>query len=162
MKKEQVFVTKKGLQILKEKVKKLEEEYAEVSRGKMLAAEDGNLWHDNPAYDEVEEKQRMLGFRIDEAKTALINAVVVEHEPLSVAKVVSIGSEVDVEFIGGKKSVYHIVGSAEADPSKGIISYMSPLGVALMGAKEGETREYKIREKVMSVIIRKIIASSVQ
>jgi len=33
---------------------------------------------------------------------------------------------------------YHLVGSAEADPTKGRISHESPLGRTLLGAKEGE------------------------
>jgi len=36
------------------------------------------------------------------------------------------------------KEVYHLVGSAEANPSEGKISSDSPLGKALLGAKKGE------------------------
>jgi transcription elongation factor GreA len=35
--------------------------------------------------------------------------------------------------------VYHLVGSAEADPLNGKISKASPLGEALLGAQVGDT-----------------------
>ncbi len=40
---------------------------------------------------------------------------------------------------GNKKLEYHIVGPVEADPVSGKISNESPIGVALMGKKVGET-----------------------
>lgn len=52
---------------------------------------------------------------------------------------VGLGSVVTVIEKGTKeKEVYHLVGSAEANPREGKISSESPLGKALMGAKVGE------------------------
>ena len=56
--------------------------------------------------------------------------------------IVSIGSKVkikDLEF--DEEMEYTIVGSAEADPFKGKISNVSPLGKALLGKKLGEVIE---------------------
>jgi transcription elongation factor GreA len=43
-----------------------------------------------------------------------------------------------VEEGSSEKEVYHLVGSAEANPAEGKISVESPLGKALLGAKPGE------------------------
>ena len=161
MEKKKVLVTPQGLKILKEKLKKLEEEYAEVSRGKMEAAElGGNLWHDNPAFEEVEQKQRMLSFNIAELKETLAHAVVAGAEEQNTESAVRIGSAVEVERENGKITTFRIGDSAEADPAKGVISYESPLGGALLGAKEGETREYRAGSKTMKVLVKRITSSA--
>ena len=72
------------------------------------------------------------------ALEALIrNAVVVEtaggHE-------VVVGSTVVVET-EGEQATFTIVGSREADPANGRISYLSPIGAALMGRRAGEDAE---------------------
>ena len=36
------------------------------------------------------------------------------------------------------EEIYSIVGAAEANPSEGKISHLSPIGSALIGAKKGE------------------------
>jgi transcription elongation GreA/GreB family factor len=39
----------------------------------------------------------------------------------------------------GRQQTYRIVGEDEADPSQGTISFVSPLGRALIGKKVGDT-----------------------
>lgn len=48
------------------------------------------------------------------------------------ANTVQIGNAVTVET-NGKETTFRILGSAETDPAKGIISHSSPIGIALMG-----------------------------
>jgi transcription elongation factor GreA len=56
--------------------------------------------------------------------------------------VVSIGSKVTIKDLEFDETMeYIIVGSAEADPFKGKISNVSPLGKALLGKKIGEIIE---------------------
>ena len=51
---------------------------------------------------------------------------------------VEVGSHVTITEGGGSPETYRIVGSAEADPTKGYISNASPLGKALIGCKRGD------------------------
>jgi len=51
---------------------------------------------------------------------------------------VRFGSRVTFERSDGRTQTYHIVGEDEADPSKGSISYASPLAQALMGKQVGD------------------------
>lgn len=50
---------------------------------------------------------------------------------------VELGHKVTVEKDGEQKS-YQILGSAEIDPMRGIISYTSPIGKALVGREVGD------------------------
>jgi transcription elongation factor GreA len=56
--------------------------------------------------------------------------------------VVSVGSHVKLRDVSAKETVeYHIVGSAEANPSENKLSNESPVGKAILGKKKGETVE---------------------
>jgi transcription elongation GreA/GreB family factor len=53
--------------------------------------------------------------------------------------VVRFGSRVTIERDDGRKQTFQIVGEDEADPSKGTLSYISPLASALIGREVGDT-----------------------
>ena len=58
---------------------------------------------------------------------------------------VSVGTTVKyVNVATGKEAEYGIVGADEADPLKGLISNESPIGMALLGHKVGDTVEVEI------------------
>ena len=58
--------------------------------------------------------------------------------PVSPSKV-QFGCSVTILRDDGRQQTYRIVGEDEADPSQGTISYVSPLGRALIGKKVGDT-----------------------
>mgnify|MGYP001616668602 CR=1 FL=1 len=55
-----------------------------------------------------------------------------------------------------KEKIYQILGSAETDPKKGIISQNSPLGIALLGKKVGDIISMKLKDKIAEYKIIKI------
>lgn len=58
---------------------------------------------------------------------------------------VSVGSIVDVRDLKtGKAARYTVLGAWDSDPDKGIISYKTPLGLALLGKKPGDPVKVKI------------------
>ena len=65
---------------------------------------------------------------------------------------VGVGTTVKVETIEGAEK-YAIVGPAEADPLKGMISNESPLGRALLGHKAGDEVEWSAPSGVSRVKI---------
>ncbi|HEY4494087.1 MAG TPA: GreA/GreB family elongation factor [Candidatus Paceibacterota bacterium] len=156
--KSKILLTKQGLHHLREEVKKLERKYAEISKTKMEAAEQGgNLWHDNPAFEEVETLQLLLGKQIADIKEKIRQAVLVSGEDESKGvNVVAIGSKTKMSFSDGRNKEITIAGYAESNPEKGIISYQSPLGQAVLGAKAGETKEYQVGNKVIKVKIESV------
>jgi transcription elongation factor GreA len=71
--------------------------------------------------------------------------------------VVGIGSFVTVVERGDREDeMYQIVGSAEADPTKGRISNESPVGRALLGKRVGDEVQVKIPDGVRHLKITEI------
>ena len=123
---------------------KLKEEYdfrskVERERIKVAIAEArsfGDL-SENAEYDEARNEQAKNEARIKELEELIQNAEVVD-ETMHDAETVGLGSTVKVEK-NGKLVEYKIVGSNEADPFANMVSDLSPVGKALVGAKKGET-----------------------
>ncbi|MGF7161622.1 transcription elongation GreA/GreB family factor [Rhodoligotrophos appendicifer] len=51
---------------------------------------------------------------------------------------VRFGMRVTIERDDGRQQSFRIVGQDEADPAKGLISFVSPLAVALLGRRVGD------------------------
>jgi transcription elongation GreA/GreB family factor len=59
-------------------------------------------------------------------------------EPPSDATQVHFGSSVTIEREDGRRQTFRLVGEDEADPTKGTISYVSPVAQALTGKRVGD------------------------
>jgi transcription elongation factor GreA len=101
-----------------------------------IAREDGDL-SENAGYDAAKEEQAHVEGRILTLENILKNAQVIENNEHSGTVVV--GSKVTVQEEGYDPEMFHIVGSAEVDPTHGRISNKSPLGRALLGKSQGDT-----------------------
>lgn len=129
--------------LTKEKLKELEAELhalktvrrKEVAENLEAAKSLGDL-SENAEYQEARELQATIEERIMKLESIIKNAVIVERHH---SDSVDIGSTVTVKKDGDKaERVYIIVGSEEADMAAGKISYVSPLGKALMAKKKGD------------------------
>ena len=110
----------------------------EVSEQIKIARGFGDL-SENSEYDEAKNEQAKIEARIVEIEAMLKNVEIIE-DVKGTTKTVILGSKVtilDVEF--DEECEYRIVGSAEANPEKGLISDESPVGKALLGHKKGDT-----------------------
>lgn len=67
-------------------------------------------------------------------------------EPEPGSDVVRFGMTVTIEDEDGKSKVWRIVGEDEAEPSKGSISHVSPMAVALFGKRVGDTATVNAKE----------------
>jgi transcription elongation factor GreA len=88
---------------------------------------------------QLEQKQAEIEARIVQLEKMLRNAEVIDEEG-GAKDTIGLGATVtvlDVEF--DEEMEYTIVGSAEADPMNGRISNESPVGMALIGHKEGDS-----------------------
>lgn len=106
---------------------------------------------ENFAYSAAKGKLLGLDMRIMEINDRLKNAVPIAHGPSKDGSV-RIGATVTVE-INGKRRVFDIVGSQESDPAAGSISYLSPLGSALMRKKTGETATIEANGKRVTYLV---------
>ncbi|PWB82652.1 MAG: transcription elongation factor [Methylocystaceae bacterium] len=58
--------------------------------------------------------------------------------PIADTSQVRFGHHVVIEHEGGKRQGFRLVGEDEADPAKGLIPYVAPLGKALLGKSVGD------------------------
>lgn len=131
-----VFLTKEGIEKLQAELKQLiEVDRKEIIKKIKETREYGDL-SENAEYDAARTQQSMLEGRIEELEVMLKNAKVITKGANSSEKVV-MGGTVEVE-VDGDHETFTLVGSAESDPAKGLVSIESPLGEALLGAKVGE------------------------
>jgi transcription elongation factor GreA len=99
------------------------------------AIQQGDL-SENADYSAAKEEQSFLEGKIQELEAVLKNVVIIEKKGSS--EIAEIGSHVTVQEEGEAPEVFYLVGPKEADPKKGMISYESPLGAALLGHRSGE------------------------
>ncbi len=110
----------------------------EVAEKIKEARDQGDL-SENAEYDAAKDEQRDIEARIEELEKLLKNVEVFDDDDVDL-ETVSIGSHVKLFDVELEEEVeYTIVGSTEADSLNGKISNESPVGAALIGAKEGET-----------------------
>ena len=110
---------------------------------------------------EIIRRQKLQGlidagqnpYEITRLKAIIDNAVVVSENEISPDRV-SVGTTVKYLNVNtGKESEYGIVGADEADPLKGLISNESPIGMALLGHKVGDTVEVEIPKGFLTLKI---------
>jgi transcription elongation factor GreA len=137
----EVILTPQGFEKLKEDIAFLQtEKRREVAERIRVAREFGDI-AENAEYDDAKNEQAMLEHRIAQLEERLLSARVISKKEISKDSV-SVGATVKLRDIAANKTVeYHIVGSAEANPSENRLSNESPVGKAIMGRKKGETVE---------------------
>ena len=132
---QQHYLTPEGA----EKLRRELQELVEVKRPELAAKlkeaiSQGDL-SENADYSDSKEQQAFLEGRIREVENILRDSVIIEETENS--GIVHVGSHVTVVEQGESPETYRIVGAAESDPSKGMISNESPLGAALLNKKKG-------------------------
>lgn len=132
------ILTAEGLKRYEDELYHLKSErYKEITQAIKEARAQGDL-SENAEYKAAKEAQEQVDARIEELENMLSNVEVVgESEDSSVVRIGSTVRIRDLEY--GEEMEYQIVGSSEADIDRNMISNESPLGVALIGATQGET-----------------------
>ncbi len=132
------FITRAGKLKLEQELAELEgPRRQEISRRLKNAIEMGDL-SENADYISAKEDQGFLEGRIQEIKAILKNATVVDENNTNTHEI-QIGNKVTLQEGNYPEEVYELVGTNEADPKAGKISYESPLGAALLGKHKGDT-----------------------
>lgn len=129
------YITKEGLEKLKEELEHLrKEKMPEVVDRIARAKELGDL-SENAEYQDAKDEQGFIAGRIIELENLIGKSEVIEQNGSK--DIVSIGSTIEV-LCDGKRLEYTIVGSNEASPGSGLISNESPIGRSFLGRRKGE------------------------
>ena len=130
-----VFLTQDGYNRLQEELNFLRNKRRpEVAERIRQAKEFGDI-NENAEYDDAKNEQGFVEGRILLLEKLLRNASIIEGQHAK--GIVEVGSTVKVHDEYGDES-FTIVGSAEAEPTKGRISMESPVGKALLGRRVGD------------------------
>ncbi len=124
----------------KSELKKELEELNSILTGKIadkLADSTMKDQMEDATYAEAMQERDEVQGRIEEIEMILEKAELID-ENICNTDYVTLGAWVTVNMGMGEKEL-RLVGASETDPKEGRISYESPLGQALLGAKKGET-----------------------
>ena len=150
-----IFLTPEGRAKLEAELENLRTvRRAQVAERIHSAKEEGDIM-ENSAYDEAKNEQAFVEGRIMTIEQMLKNVVLIDSSRAT--DNVGIGSYVTVVERGTHDDeVFQIVGSAEADPSRGRISNESPVGRALLGKRVGDEVQIKIPDGIRYLRIEEI------
>ena len=134
----QEFISRKHYEEIKEELDYLiTVKRGEIGKAIQHARAFGDL-SENSEYDEAKNEQAKIEARIVELEKMLENYELIDEA--GDTDTVTVGVTVTVfDELRGSEFTYKIVGSAEANPMKGLISDDSPVGKALVGAKVDDT-----------------------
>ena len=143
---EDIFLTQEGIENLKKELEELKgSARTELAKRLRSAIQMGDL-SENADFITAKEEQSFVEGRILELEEILKRAKMIEQiekEPGTI----QIGSEVVVREEGcDEDELYAIVGSKEANPDKGKISYESPIGKSLLNHRVGDIVRVKTPE----------------
>jgi transcription elongation factor GreA len=132
-------LTQAGVDELKSELSGLVAQRPNIASRIKQARELGDL-SENAEYQTAREEQDRLETRISELEHILQNSEIIK-KPKNDGQV-RLGSNVSLKN-AGKPLQFQVVGTMEADPTRGKISDESPIGKALMGKKVGDKAEIK-------------------
>jgi transcription elongation factor GreA len=141
----QFFFTEKGYLKLKEEIERLDKMLKnDIAKEIGTAAAHGDL-KENGEYHAAKEKQVMTAAKLRNLQERFSGANVVRKDELLPEESVTFGKRIKIrETKTGAERECTILGDGEADPDHGIIAYNSPLAVALIGHRLGETVEVRL------------------
>jgi len=153
---QRVPMTPNGYQKLQEELERL----LKVDRPKNIkdiaeARAHGDL-SENAEYHAAKERQSFIVGKIQELKTKLALAEVIDPSRINQSKV-AFGAKVKVlDIEADEEYVFTLVGADEADVRNGKISINSPVGKSLLGKEVGDTAIIKAPARTMEYEILEI------
>ena len=132
----EVPITPEGLEAVRREHHELTTEKRPNIVAKIKAARELGDLSENFEYHAAKNEQGMMEARIRELEAIIKNHVLIET--VRSDGEVAMGSTVRFAEEGEVEETYRIVGSAEADPKAGRVSYESAIGKALIGHRVGD------------------------
>lgn len=149
-----VPLTPAGYKKLQEDLVKWKEEMPITIKAIGEAREHGDL-SENAEYHAARERQSLIDANIKYLESVITRADVIDPKKFAGDKKIRFGATVTIfDEERDEEIVYKLVGDAEADIDKKLISVMAPLGRALIGKEEGDDVKFKTPrgERRMSIV----------
>ncbi|MGH7196617.1 MAG: GreA/GreB family elongation factor [Candidatus Saccharimonadales bacterium] len=151
---EKIYVLEADKAWARARIDQLEREILELGPEFHIALNQSTeTWHDNAPFDALRDKQALLVAEQQSLKAILFKAHVSVPNPK--ANLIGIGSKVTVQS-GAKIHTYAIVGHwsprvGEVEDGAMVVSCVSPLAAALLGAKVGQTVTLAHNKKELTI-----------
>lgn len=129
------YLTEAKINEFKKEVERLKKIQPKAAMEVARLAELGDF-SENVEYQLAKGRLRGINNNIFKLENQLNQAIVIKTQKN--CEFVRLGHTVTVE-VNGKQKTYQILGSADTDPKKGIISHNSPIGAALVNHKIGDS-----------------------
>ncbi len=138
-----VILTRAGFEKIKHQIVDLEIQHKQAVKDTQVTGEFGDF-SENAEYQEAKHRMRSLASRIMILKERSKNAAVIQKDEANADRV-QLGSSVVVETNGIRRT-FEMVGPQETNPMRGRLSYISPLGIQLIGKRAGDHMTIKSPE----------------
>lgn len=138
-----VYLTAEGIRRLDSQIRKLKEVDGPIAIQDVSdAVQKGDL-SENAEYQEARARLTRIQNSVVRLEDRRKRVVLVEGKD---SEVVQVGSTVTIQAVkDGSARTYEIVGPSETDPSRGRISYLSPIGSALLRHAVGDLITLSLR-----------------
>jgi transcription elongation factor GreA len=133
----QVYMSPDGIARLRAEYERIVNQELPANSAEIARAREFGDLRENAEYHAAREKHALLTARADAMRADLTRAVAITRAIVR-TDAVSVGTRVRLKDASGERRTYVLLGPPDADVDKGVISYLTPLGQALMGSKPGE------------------------
>jgi transcription elongation factor GreA len=146
------IISQTGRAILEKRLVQIQEE---LRRANLAVGEAGgtNDWHDNPTLEDVRRQIDLLEIALSKTEVALYNYKPIT--PRNEIESVGVGNQIELQYEREEHTeTYNLLGPIDASLNKNnCISFESPLGMALIGARKGQTVEVDAPEQIIHVTV---------
>ena len=150
------YMSQEGYDKLVVQLKHLELVERPAASAAIAEARDKGDLSENSEYDAAKEAQGMLEMKINNIKSAIADAKIIDQSKLS-NETVQILSTVEMKNVkNGMVMKYTIVSETEANLREGKISSQTPIAQGLLGKKVGDVVDVKIPQGMIQLEILKI------
>ena len=151
-----MMVTAKMLEEKKAQIQKIQSEDIPANAKEIAEARAQGDLKENAEYKAAKEHQHYLNVTLSKLQEELNRAVVFDPTTITTAVISFSTTATLLNKDTGKDETYTILGPWESDPDKGIISYMSPFGNALMDHKAGDELSFTINDHNYNYTVKNI------
>ena len=149
-----IYMKPSGLKRLQDELRRLKGvDEPQAIQDVAQAVQKGDL-SENAEYQESRGRLTRIQNRMVHLAERMKRVILIEETG---SDTVQIGSKVTIRALDGMVKTYEIVGPAETNPSYGRISYLSPIGSALMGHAVGDAVTLTLRGEDVAYRITEIL-----
>jgi transcription elongation factor GreA len=135
----EIVLTQEGLTKIEQELDDLKTVHRKEVNDRIRQAKEFGDISENAEYEDAKQEQAFVEGRIMRLEQMIRNARIIDASGAT-AEEVQLGASVKVKDVrNGEVFEFSIVGSAESDPPNKRLSNESPLGIALIGRRKGDT-----------------------